>query len=63
MYLILLYIISNWAGTVANFMRDFYVGAAATATGSSIADAQNAVAGCGAAVTVLFLLSAIGTLL
>lgn len=44
MYLILLYIISNWAGTVANFMRDFYVGAAATATGSSITDAQNAVA-------------------
>jgi len=44
MYLILLYIISNWAGTVANFMRDFYVGAAATATGASITDAQNAVA-------------------
>lgn len=44
MYLILFYIISNWAGTVANFMRDFYIGAAATATGSSIEAAQNAVA-------------------
>ena len=44
MYLILFYIISNWAGAVANFMRDFYVGVAATATGSSIEAAQNAVA-------------------
>ncbi len=44
MYLILLYMITNWAGTVANFMRDFYVGAAASATGSDITAAQNAVA-------------------
>lgn len=44
MYLILYYIISNWAGSVANFLRDFYVGAASSATGIGIEAAQNAVA-------------------
>lgn len=44
MYLILLYIISHWAAVVANFMRDFYVGAAANAMSTDITTAQNAVA-------------------